>query len=367
MLYLWKWSAKLLALMWSALTRGRGGSYRFWYYILVSCPPGSDVVRLFAKVKSSALARAHTQKTQCVHALTSCAWVFTSLPGRRETEYSQSGWKLWKQLYYYSSEGLCMAMSNGCVIWHFFISCSWFSKSYSSTGDFPRAWALLLEHIEASALSTSNEVSLAALKSFQEILHIRPPKKLNNLGRDSPSNSSSGDTDLDLDLVVPSEEVITRMHNNASMLERTSSEERSEFGFGEGGDTELDDASLWATAWRVWYNIGINSTKPPITRETITVPSQAFLTSLVQIFPALFLHIKPSFKAGDLQKLCMVLQNAVSVPVHADMSVFIIPYSGTDTELTSLQVTVLHALDVVQKVIIKLRSNLIQGRNFDAR
>lgn len=40
-------------------------------------------------------------------------------------------------------------------------------------GDFPRAWSLLLEFIENAALSKSNEVSLAALKSFQEILYNR--------------------------------------------------------------------------------------------------------------------------------------------------------------------------------------------------
>jgi hypothetical protein len=42
-------------------------------------------------------------------------------------------------------------------------------------GDFPRAFSLLLEFIECSALSRSNEVSLAALKSFQEILYNKPP------------------------------------------------------------------------------------------------------------------------------------------------------------------------------------------------
>ncbi|GFU64870.1 protein MON2 homolog [Trichonephila clavipes] len=39
-------------------------------------------------------------------------------------------------------------------------------------GDFPRAWALLLEFIESSSLSKNNEVSFSALKSFQEILNI---------------------------------------------------------------------------------------------------------------------------------------------------------------------------------------------------
>ena len=44
-------------------------------------------------------------------------------------------------------------------------------------GDFPRAWSLLLEYIETSALCRNAEVSLAALKSFQEILQIhRDPK-----------------------------------------------------------------------------------------------------------------------------------------------------------------------------------------------
>lgn len=36
-----------------------------------------------------------------------------------------------------------------------------------SLGDFPRAWSLLLEFIEHSALNKNNEVSLAALKAFQ--------------------------------------------------------------------------------------------------------------------------------------------------------------------------------------------------------
>ncbi len=38
--------------------------------------------------------------------------------------------------------------------------------------EFLRAWVLLLEHIEAAALCTNVEVSLAALKSFQEVLLI---------------------------------------------------------------------------------------------------------------------------------------------------------------------------------------------------
>lgn len=49
-------------------------------------------------------------------------------------------------------------------------------------GDFPRAWSLLLEFIENAALSKSNEVSLAALKSFQEILYNRRDEGENSSG-----------------------------------------------------------------------------------------------------------------------------------------------------------------------------------------
>lgn len=52
-------------------------------------------------------------------------------------------------------------------------------------------------------------------------------------------------------------------------------------------------------AWKVWLNIGTESTKPPTAGLSgdkndvdIFIPSQAYLTALIQIFPALFQHIK---------------------------------------------------------------------------
>lgn len=52
-------------------------------------------------------------------------------------------------------------------------------------------------------------------------------------------------------------------------------------------------------AWKVWIKIGVESTKSPtsgLTNEKndvdMYIPSQAFLTALVQIFPALFQHIR---------------------------------------------------------------------------
>ncbi|XP_022081616.1 protein MON2 homolog isoform X2 [Acanthaster planci] len=222
-------------------------------------------------------------------------------------------------------------------------------------GDFPRAWALLLEHIEASSLSQSSEVSLAALKSFQEILQIQPDKT----PRIRPMQPAQLANAMENDLQVPGEENISRMNNGTPSRTEASSSNNSKQGEREAPaaaaqpcptDALVDDAAMWATAWRVWHSIGIASTTPPSSRTASSLPTQPFLTALVQIFPPLFEHIRPRFVAADLQKLCTVLQCAVSVPVQADVSVFIIP-SLSDTDLTPLQEAVLHCLYVVQQAI----------------
>jgi len=41
---------------------------------------------------------------------------------------------------------------------------------FRSMGDYSKAWVLLLEYVEKMALSTTSEVSLAALKALQEMI-----------------------------------------------------------------------------------------------------------------------------------------------------------------------------------------------------
>lgn len=171
-------------------------------------------------------------------------------------------------------------------------------------GDFPRAWSLLLEFIENSALSKNNEVSLAALKSFQEILYL--PKNADNV---DPVHSE---------------------------------------------DSEV----LWLVAWRVWLSIGTESTSPPQENEVeLYVPSQAFLTALVQIFPAVFQHIKNKYTSNDLQKLCSVLKNAIAVPVHGESTPYILP-TIPDAILTQLQDGILHSMELLQKEALTSSENL---------
>nr|XP_004650103.1 protein MON2 homolog isoform X2 [Jaculus jaculus] len=212
-------------------------------------------------------------------------------------------------------------------------------------GDFSRAWDVLLDHIQSAALSKNNEVSLAALKSFQEILQIVSPV------RDSDKPETPPVVNVPVPVLIGS---ISGPGLNRPFLRTDSIGERlGRYSSSEPPivTDELEDSNLWWAAWNTWYRIGSESTKPPITFDKLTfIPSQPFLTALIQIFPALYQHIKTGFNMDDLQKLGVILHSAVSVPISSDASPFILP-SYTEAVLTSLQEAVLTALDVLQKAI----------------
>lgn len=162
-------------------------------------------------------------------------------------------------------------------------------------GDFPRAWSILLEFIENAALSKNNEVSIAALKSFQEILFL-----------------------------------------SKNQNDKLSTEDRE----------------IWAVAWKIWLKIGTEITVPVLesdmNNDEFYFPSQTFLTALVQIFPSVFQHIKSNFSLEDLKQLGVVLTNAVSVPVYGETTPYIITTSS-DVSLTPLHDGVLHTMEQLQK------------------
>ncbi|XP_058164337.1 protein MON2 homolog isoform X2 [Dasypus novemcinctus] len=212
-------------------------------------------------------------------------------------------------------------------------------------GDFSRAWDVLLDHIQSAALSKNNEVSLAALKSFQEILQIVSPV------RDSEKPETPPAVNVPVPVLIGS---MSGPSLNRPFIRTDSIGERlGRYGSSDPPivNDELEDLNLWWAAWNTWYRIGSESTKPPITFDKLTfIPSQPFLTALIQIFPALYQHIKTGFNMDDLQKLGVILHSAVSVPISSDASPFILP-SYTEAVLTSLQEAVLTALDVLQKAI----------------
>lgn len=199
-----------------------------------------------------------------------------------------------------------------------------------SLGDFGRAWALLLEFIENSALSKNNEVSLSALKSFSDMLLMT----VKSSGTQSANVSLCGDTSSVGNMSLGADSGL----DSLSMI----------------GEKAHEEVLQFETAWKVWCTIGLNSTQAPSSDQDnhdVFIPSQPFLTALIQVFPTLFQHTKSRFSEGDLRKLCAILENASAVPMHADTAPFILP-SLTDVVLSPLQEAILSTIDTIQREIL---------------
>ncbi|XP_052280395.1 protein MON2 homolog isoform X2 [Dreissena polymorpha] len=198
--------------------------------------------------------------------------------------------------------------------------------------EFPHAWALLLEHIEVAALCQNAEISIAAIKSFQEMLLMQKDETAFTL----PT----------LPVKPPVNESINRTGESPEANGKSDNQNEAE----ETTGNEDYDIALWSAAWKVWLNIGTNATKPPEDSNSLYIPSQAFLTALIQTFPPLLEHIKTRFSVSDLQKLSGVLKRSLTVPVHGDSSPFILP-AYPDVSTTPLQEATLQAVEAIIKTV----------------
>jgi hypothetical protein len=120
--------------------------------------------------------------------------------------------------------------------------------------------------------------------------------------------------------------------------------------------SNVDEMALWSQAWRVWRSIGTAVTNLPDPGTGVLpsyIPSQPFLTTLLATFPSLFVHIRTQFVAAELQRLFVILQRALFVPVPtSSMSFFLLPVSSSSDSpgLTPLHDAVLGAIKVIIKV-----------------
>lgn len=156
--------------------------------------------------------------------------------------------------------------------------------------NFDTAWDKVLEFIQNAATSSSIEVSRAALCSFEEVLNP-------------------------IDSITPKQKIVYRK------------------------------------AWNAWCNIGIKVTIPPPPGQTSPdeMLTQAYLTSLVLLFPSLHCHLADQFDGRDFKHLSQVLYGAVCVPIRSDSTAFHQP--GPNKVLTPLQQAVMNSIDIVQKSV----------------
>ncbi|XP_047037089.1 protein MON2 homolog isoform X3 [Helicoverpa zea] len=162
----------------------------------------------------------------------------------------------------------------------------------TTVGDFNRSWTALLDYITDFALRRSHEVSVGALKSFQEVV------------------SAAG-----------------RATEVEASLQRR----------------------VWAAAWAAWTNIASASPSDPPPSEDgkpveVYAPSLNFLTTLVQIFPLIFQHIRPTFTAADVTKLGSCLSHVCSTEPSAAATAL-----DSLTAAAPVSLHALHCLDIVHK------------------
>ena len=201
---------------------------------------------------------------------------------------------------------------------------------------------MLLEYIESAALCPNAEVSLAALKSFHEIL---------NIPATDGSSLSSGES-------ARSSDELKALFGRRDIAITEEPEPAAETKDDGGGS--VDEVALWSHAWRVWRSIGTSvtthvesSSSSSSLAQQIYVPSQAFLTALVLTFPALFAHIRSQFVAAELQRLFVVLHRALCVPLAASsVPFFVVPVNSSSdaASMTPLHDAILGAIKVIVKV-----------------
>ncbi|XP_037294951.1 protein MON2 homolog isoform X2 [Manduca sexta] len=168
----------------------------------------------------------------------------------------------------------------------------------TTVGDFNRSWTALLDYITDFALQRSHEVSVGALKSFQEVV------------------SAAG-----------------------------------RWAEGAGPETAALQRRVWAAAWAAWTNVAAHPAlaepqQPSEDGKPVEVyaPSLNFLTTLVQIFPLIFQHIRTTFTEADVQKLGACLVQVCSVEPSAAATAL----EGL-ASAAPVSVHALHCLDIVQK------------------
>uniref|UniRef100_A0AAF5RVX0 Protein MON2 homolog n=2 Tax=Wuchereria bancrofti TaxID=6293 RepID=A0AAF5RVX0_WUCBA len=173
-----------------------------------------------------------------------------------------------------------------------------------SLDDFPAMWATLLHYIEYLAASDNSEMTLAALKSFQELLLGKILSQGFEMGkREKFVNSSVGNCVGDESPVLPEH--------------------------------------LWITSWKSWLVISrsLVLAKPfkvdfrsdammPISERSggNFVPGQIHLITLLHIFIPLFERVRKKIPCDDFKydEVPSILKGIVSVPLTAEQVPFVL-------------------------------------------
>uniref|UniRef100_F1KQN5 Monensin-resistant 2 n=1 Tax=Ascaris suum TaxID=6253 RepID=F1KQN5_ASCSU len=207
--------------------------------------------------------------------------------------------------------------------------------------DFASAWTTLLQYIEYLAASDNNEMSLAALKSFQEVLLGRVSQQtLADMGIRERSTGATGNSQT-MDEVPPLPE------------------------------------PLWISSWQTWMrisrslitphpaNIPVPSSERPSTANAKKsdgptkhyIPGPSHFTTILHIFSPLFERVKKKILVNELkyEGVPKILKDIIGVPVSTEQAPFIM---STCAEITPTQEAVLDCVRVMYLEMVDSNSAL---------
>ncbi|KAL3981528.1 Guanine nucleotide exchange factor in Golgi transport N-terminal family protein [Acanthocheilonema viteae] len=199
--------------------------------------------------------------------------------------------------------------------------------------DFPAIWVTLLHYIEYLAASDNSEMTLAALKSFQELLLGRIPSQGYDK-RERFANCTYGNYVGDEPLFLPEH--------------------------------------LWITSWKSWMvmsrtlvlikpfkvDVPSDATVPLSERSGGKfIPGQVHLMILLQIFIPLFERIRKKISCDDLKydEVPSILKGIVSVPLTAEQVPFILSNSN---DITPTLEAVLNCVRIIYQDMLETGSSL---------
>ena len=235
--------------------------------------------------------------------------------------------------------------------------------------DFQKLWLKLLEAIENSILSKNTEISLAALRSFHELLG-------NQNYYSSPNSSISLSTTNVVAAAATAAAVVTNQTNVQSNGQPNS--------LSSVPNTQTSsiikylDISQWLAAWKVCLNIGLNinydkqqflqmtennklmrksskssENQPPqipiVPIQNCLPPNQTFLTCYNDLIPIIVDVISFKFTKKDFESYSTVLEKLLSIPViGGDFASFV--FVQAENNLTPLQNSCLNSIKYFIKV-----------------
>lgn len=210
-------------------------------------------------------------------------------------------------------------------------------KSLLALNDFGAVWEAFLGYLDWAACYENAELSLSAIRSYQEVLLGKISSQTLNVNSHEKSNGS----DSTIDAITP----------------------------------ELPQAQ-WVESWKVWLRISrglarqgcaamansVNADSKSISSTPrmnssssslaslapgIYVPGPSHLTAILHVFPPLFDKVAKSITVDDLkyESLPAVLESMMNVPIPSEQAPFVLP--SATTHLTPTQEALLEAVKIV--------------------